>query len=185
MAWNNQHIGRILFLRKRVAGASIGLVISTPIFLLLAVAGIGSTQQNTAAGTCAVTKPNGVVAGTAEQREGSYGNAVLSVEGLRPDSVIVFRGGGPGFVSENGALRMKFGWTRAVPGALTVTGRRLDGVAAPLRLESAPKWPEVGFQASHLVFSAPGCWRVDAQLGDRTDSKLTFVTRVEVRLSAP
>ena len=36
-----------------------------------------------------------------------------------------------------------------------------------------------GFLASYLVFSTPGCWEVTAQVGDREDSKLTFITRVK------
>jgi hypothetical protein len=36
--------------------------------------------------------------------------------------------------------------------------------------------------ASYLVFSTPGCWEVKAQVGHRMDSRITFVTRVEVSL---
>jgi hypothetical protein len=36
-----------------------------------------------------------------------------------------------------------------------------------------------GFLASYLIFSTPGCWEVTAQIGDREDSKITFVTLVE------
>ena len=34
------------------------------------------------------------------------------------------------------------------------------------------------FQASYLIFSTPGCWEVNAQVGEREDSKITFVTKV-------
>jgi len=30
-----------------------------------------------------------------------------------------------------------------------------------------------------LIFPTPGCWEVTAQIGDRADSRITFVTRVE------
>ena len=129
---------------------------------------------------CNVTAPNGIVAGSTERQESSYGNALLSVGpfGLWPEGTVVFKPGGAGFVTRDGALAMKFGWTRAVPGKLQVTGHRLDGPAGPLRLHAPCCYSDVGFQATSLIFPAPGCWEVSAQLGDREDSKLTFVTKV-------
>ena len=80
--------------------------------------------------------------------------------------------------ARDGALGMKFGWTRGIPGKLIVTGHRLDGPAGPLRLYAPCCYGDVGFQASHLIFPTAGCWEVMAQLGDREDSKLTFITKV-------
>ncbi len=37
---------------------------------------------------------------------------------------------------------------------------------------------DIGFQATHVIFPTPGCWEVTAQVGERRDSKITFVTRV-------
>jgi hypothetical protein len=136
---------------------------------------------------CAVTAPNGIVAGEpgavsgqTEWQHASYGNALLSVGpfGLWPEGTIVFKPGGAGSVTPDGALSMKFGWTRGVPGKLNVTGRRLDAEAPPLRIDIPCCYGATGFQASALIFSTPGCWEVTAQIGDRADSKLTFVTRV-------
>lgn len=119
---------------------------------------------------CSVTVPNGVGA--------AYGSALLSVAGLWPNGTIEFKPGGPGFVTSAGALGMKFGWTRGVRGKLNVAGHRLDGAAAPLRLEANNGYGDIGFQASYLIFSTPGCWEVTAQVGAREDSRITFVTKV-------
>lgn len=117
---------------------------------------------------CTVTLSNG---------EG-YGNRLLSVFGLRPDGIVVLRPGGAGFITRDGSLGMKFGWMRGVSGPLTITGHRLDGDAPPLGAQIPAGYGEVGFQASALIFPTPGCWQVNAQIGDRADSKLTFVTKV-------
>jgi hypothetical protein len=133
--------------------------------------------------SCHVTSPNGIVAGSSERNEGSYGNALLSVGpfGLWPNGTVVFKPGGAGFQTKEGALGMKFGWTRGIRGKINVTGRRIDADAPPLRFETnqANDVHSTGFLASYLLFSTPGCWEVTAQVGDREDSKITFVTRVE------
>lgn len=65
---------------------------------------------------------------------------------LWPNGVIVFRNGGPGFVLPDGALQMKFLWFLAVDGPLTITGRRLDAPAPPLRVGMSAQPPSAGFQ---------------------------------------
>ncbi len=122
--------------------------------------------------TCRVTLPGG--------RSGFFGNDKLAVGpfGLWPDGTITFRPGGPGFITSDGALGMKFGWTRGVEGKLTATGRRLDGQAAPLRLHAPNGYGPDGFQASYLIFPTPGCWEVNAQVGGHEDSRITFITSV-------
>lgn len=84
---------------------------------------------------CEVTKPNGIAAGEAGPAPSSYGNREISVGpfGLCPDGILVFKPGGPGFVTRGGALGMKWGWIRGVSGELKVEGRRLDGEAPPGR----------------------------------------------------
>ena len=131
--------------------------------------------------SCHVTTSNSIVAGSSERNEGSYGNALLSVGpfGLWPNGTVVFKPGGAGFQTQDGALGMKFGWTRGIRGKLNVTGRRIDGEAPPLRFETGTPNSDSGFLASYLIFPTPGCWEVTAQVGDREDSKITFVTRVE------
>jgi hypothetical protein len=133
---------------------------------------------------CDVTTPNGIVGGSSERNEASHGNALLSVgpvAGLWPKGTVVFERGGSGLVTRDGALRMKFGWERGARGKLRVTGRRLDGEAPPLQSHVPCCYGEngeTGFQASYLIFPTPGCWEVTAQVGEREDSKLTFITRV-------
>lgn len=129
---------------------------------------------------CDVTVPNGIVAGSSERQDWSYGNALLSVGpfGLWPEGTVVFKPGGAGFITRDGALGMKFGWTRGARGPLNVSGRRLDEPARPLVLEAPNGYGDVGFQASYLIFPTPGCWEVTAQVGEREDSRITFVTKV-------
>jgi hypothetical protein len=129
---------------------------------------------------CDVTVPNGIVAGASERQDWSYGNGLLSVGpfGLWPDGTVVFKPGGAGFITRDGGLGMKFGWTRGVRGKLNVSARRLDRAAAPLVLETNNGYGDVGFQASYLIFPTPGCWEVTAQVGDREDSRITFITKV-------
>lgn len=155
------------------------------IIALLLTAGtshsVVSARQPLQADTpCDVTAQNGVRAGSTERYEGSYGNAQLSVGpfGLWPNGTVVFKPRSSGFVTRDGALGMKFGWTRGVKGKLKVGGRRLDGSAPPLRLDTNDGYGDIGFQASYLIFPAPGCWEVNAQVDEREDSRITFVTRV-------
>ena len=148
--------------------------------LLLTVSSDGSQlpavpAQGTAA--CEVTTPNGIVAGAAEREPSSYGNGQVSVGpfGLWPDGTVVFKPRGPGFVTRDGSLGMKFGWQRGVRGQLRIEGRRLDAPAPPLRAEVSNGYGEIGFQATYLVFSTPGCWEVTGRVGD---ASLKFVTMV-------
>lgn len=138
-------------------------------------------QDPTPSGSaCDVTVPNGIVAGTAKPQRWSYGNNLLSLGpfGLWPEGTVVFKPDGAGFTTPDGGLGMKFGWTRGVPGGLRVSGRRLDAAALPLGFETNAGYGDVGFQPSYLVFSAPGCWEVTAQVGERAESRLVFITRV-------
>ena len=61
-------------------------------------------------------------------------------------------------------------------GQLRIEGRRLDAPASPLRAHVPNGYGEIGFQATALVFSSPGCWEVTGRVGD---ASLTFVTKVE------
>jgi hypothetical protein len=104
----------------------------------------------------------------------SYGNGELGVGGLWPDGVIA---AGPDFVDKDGAIGMKFGWWRNVPGDLEITGARLDGPAPPARGEVPSGYGQTGFQASGIVFPTEGCWEVSGHVGPAT---LTFVTFVVI-----
>jgi hypothetical protein len=155
-------------------------VIALTSVIVAVCSSVSAQQLPQADAACNVTAPNGVRAGLSERQEGSYGNAQLSVGpfGLWPNGTVIFKPGSSGFVTSDGALGMKFGWTRGVRGKLKVTGHRLDGAAAPLRLDTNDGYGDIGFQASYLIFPTPGCWEVNAQVGEREDSKITFVTKV-------
>jgi hypothetical protein len=110
--------------------------LSIRVFVLASVVGaihssVLAQQLPQADDACNVTVPNGIAAGSSERQEWSYGNALLSVGpfGLWPDGTVIFKPGGAGFITRDGALGMKFGWTRGVRGKLKVTGHRLDGPA--------------------------------------------------------
>src|SRR2546428_11512187 len=126
---------------------------------------------------CAVTTPNGIVAGEEQFDSSSYGNRQVSVGpfGLWPDGTVIFKPGGAGFVTRDGSLGMKFGWRRGVPGQLRIEGRRLDAPASPLRAEVPNGYGDLGFQATYVNFSTPGCWEVTGRVGD---ASVTFVTMV-------
>jgi hypothetical protein len=133
--------------------------------VILGVSGVAAPHAQTASAlSCDVTPMNP-----------PFSNASLTVFGPDANGETVFRAGGPGFVTSDGALGMKFGWQRHLRGTLTVEGRRIDGAAAALRSEVNPGYGDIGFQASYLIFPTPGCWEVTGRVGD---ASLTFITRV-------
>ena len=157
----------------------------TLVIAFTSVVGIGlasvpvPSAESPAAARCEVTPPNHIQTGKPQtdvlDRFG-YGNALVSTA-LWPDGAITFKPGGPGFHTPDGALGMKFLWWRPGHEKLTVTGRRLDATAPPLRFSSGQATRE-DFVPSYLIFPTPGCWEVTAQVGDHADSKLIFVTNV-------
>ena len=79
------------------------------------------------------------------------------------------------------AVRMRAGkrgnkvlWIRPAGTQLTVSGRRLDGKAQPMK-STIPCCYPTGFQASGLAFPTGGCWEITGVAGT---SQLTFVTKV-------
>jgi len=151
------------------------MILETLLFGLVMLPSDGSQLLPSPSQTCNVTRPNGVVAGSADPSPGSYGAAGLSTFGLWPNGVVVLRPGGSGFITTDGALGMKFPWQRGVRGELTISGRRLDGDAPPLRALVPAGYGDQGFQATSLIFPTEGCWEVTGRVGD---ASLTFVTSV-------
>ena len=145
-----------------------------PAFVIFALLFLVPTSSSADDVACAVTTPNGIAAGEGDPDRGSHGTAGVSVA-LGGSDTIVFRPGGPGFVTRDGALGMKFGWRRGVPRQLRIAGRRVDAPAPPLRSEVPGGYGARGFQASYVIFPAPGCWEVTGRVGD---ASVTFVTRV-------
>lgn len=117
--------------------------------------------------SCPVTLPPG--------RNERYGNDALAT-GLWPNGRIVFEPGGPGFVFEDGSLGMKSAWWRLRSGRLSITGKRLDGAAPPLRVDVGEGYRDIGFQPATLIFPTPGCWEVTGRLDE---ASLKFITLVE------
>lgn len=68
----------------------------------------------------------------------------------------------------------KVGWRKPTGAALTVSGRRLDGVAAPLQAR-IPDGYHGNFQSSGLFFPSAGCWEITAQAGNSTLAFTTYV----------
>ena len=69
-------------------------------YLTVAVmSSISVSAQELQPDSCHPTKPNGIVAGSSERNDRSYGNALLSVGpfGLWENGTVVFRPGGPVF----------------------------------------------------------------------------------------
>ncbi len=137
--------------------------------------GLTSPVAKADAGACPVTKPGEAPSEIGERLFGSasaFGNSELWVGGLGADGVIA---ADSRFVESDGSIGWKFGWWRVVPGTLTITGRRLDAPAPPLRAAVPDGYGQQGFQASGVYFSTEGCWEVSGTVGS---SELTFVTFV-------
>lgn len=101
---------------------------------------------------------------------------------IPPDSKFRFIPDGPGFIDHDGALGIKMGWWRNIPGSqLEITGRRVDAGAPPLRAYIPSGYPE-HFQASYVVFPMPGCWEIVASIGLQS---LTIVLAVEFIAPGP
>src|SRR5512132_4036244 len=97
-----------------------------------------TTASTVDAERCPVTLPRDVGPPGVSPRDffgwaSSYGNGRLWVGGLWPSGVI---NAGPEYVAKDGSVGMKFGWWRAAPGKLGITGRRLD--APPRRHGGSP-----------------------------------------------
>ena len=105
---------------------------------------------------------------------GRAGSHLISV-GLWPEGMVVFKPGGPGFITPAGALGMKFPWQRGISGRLKIDGRRLDADAPPLRSEVPFGYGDRGFQSSYIIFPTPGCWEVTGRVAD---ASVTFITEV-------
>lgn len=128
--------------------------------------------------TCPVTLPNGSLPpGEKPPPPGhpndAYGNGKLWTVLWRDGKTLVK----PDQIDPDGTLDMKYPWWRGpgVRGPLTITGRRLDAPAPPLRAFIPIGYGDTGFQASGLLFPTEGCWEVTGKSGD---ASLTFVTLV-------
>jgi len=134
---------------------------------------VDGTQHPIPATVCPVTLPNGHnPPGQGLTSRLSHGNGRLWVE-LYPRGII--RPDYYGRARPNGAIAIKFPWTRGVPGHLKITGRRLDADAPALRSSIPGGYGRIGFQSTGVIFPTTGCWEMTGRVGS---ASLTVVTKV-------
>lgn len=77
----------------------------------------------------------------------------------------------------DGLYRAKFGWFRALPGQVRVTGRPAAGPSATFRADvgTVPEYGATGFTPSILQFSRLGCWELTGALGKGRLTLVMFV----------
>jgi hypothetical protein len=154
------------------------LTLTVLVPLALVPAGKNQTQKTKFA-DCTVTipraTPNSLLNGLGTRN--AYWNKNLYAGALWPDTALMVGSQGSGFILPDGSLEMKYPWLRAagLTGKLTITGRRLDAVAPPLKADIPSGYLDSGFQATGLIFPTEGCWEITGKVGDTT---LTFVNRV-------
>jgi hypothetical protein len=139
--------------------------------LLLGLAAAPAVQTSPSTGkastfACPVTRPNGSQPPTKMLTgPNMHGNGQLWVA-LAGDGKIHLQR------NDQGEWGNKVPWFRAVQGALTITGRRLDADAPPLHAVSSG-YGETGFVATLMFFPTEGCWEITGKAGP---GKLTYVT---------
>jgi len=141
-----------------------GPLIAMLVPFLMAILCAGCQGPKSAADSCPVTDPNGEApAGEAESPLYFAQQGLTTV--LWPDGRIPFDPSGPGEIRDDGSLAMKFPFWRGegIRGQLMIGGRRLDGDSPPAFGEIPEGYGDTGFQASAIVFPAPGCWEITAR----------------------
>jgi hypothetical protein len=175
-------------------------ILSSVVVLLLLVAPMGCAAGGGAgalhrpgtatlgASQCQVTVTNNSTPPGERPGQGYDGNGALwtalplngKVVGVRPE-LLSHPGQLPegvfGTIRADGAIAVKFPWwgRRGESDPLTITGRRLDQSASPLRVDAPPGSGKPGFWASRIIFPTVGCWSVTGRAQAGT---LTFTVRV-------
>jgi len=128
--------------------------------------------------TCPVTLPIGAAPSGQDRPFASsalaFGNSELWVVPIQEDGVIRADSRS---VESDGSISAKFGWWRVTSGTLTISGRRLDASAAPLRADVPVGYGSSGFQASGVFFPTEGCWEITGAVGNATLAFVAFVRR--------
>jgi hypothetical protein len=75
-------------------------------------------------------------------------------------------------------------WYKPTGYPLTVTGRRLDGVAPPVLYDISLQSKLGPIQVSRVDFPTAGCWELDAKSGDGT-SELRLIVQVKYLAESP
>ncbi len=127
---------------------------------------------------CKVTLPNGstppatlndTVNPTLDRSAFNHGNGDVWTSLPTDGTLRIF----PRAARIDDTAHVKFPWWRRVP--FTISGRRLDAPAPPLRANMGDGYGLPGFQPSELSFPSEGCWEISAKTDTAT---LTFVQRV-------
>lgn len=82
-------------------------------------------------------------------------------------------------LNPDGSLSWKLGWYRLTSGTLSISGRRLEAEAAPLRTSVPDGYGPIGFQASGVDFPTEGCWQITGSVGTSSLTFVVFVRRTE------
>lgn len=124
---------------------------------------------------CPVTLPNEMHPPGERAADGHYhgnhGNGKLWTTLPTDGKLLITR-------EKDGSTGSKFPWWRAVHGALTIDGRRLDASGGPLRSHIPGGYGQTGFQASGVYFPSEGCWEITGKAGG---AELTFVVEVRIK----
>ena len=123
---------------------------------------------------CEATKPGDTA--PAGERAGSwYTNGSGIWTALYPAGIVTIGGREAGEASPDGTLTIKWPWSRDIPGALKITGRRLGTDPVTLTAEIPDGYDSSGFQPSAISFSGEGCWEVTGKVGA---AELRFVVGI-------
>ena len=148
---------------------------------MLGYAGVSRGASSVGLETCPVTIPTRTVPPDAGFTAAAfnYGGRELRVALYWPNGTLragtLPGGGSMATINPDGSIRLKLGWWRGVRGKLSITGRRVDGRASPLRAHIPDGYGPLGFRPTSLTFPTLGCWRVVGRQGPAT---LSFVVRV-------
>jgi hypothetical protein len=169
------------------------------LLLLTALIGCGQSERSdegqrvraaaVGASRCQVTIPNNSTPPGERPGQGYDGNGALwtalplngDVVGVRKEMLShpseLPAEGVFGVIRTDGSIAVKFPWwgRRGARDPLSITGRRLDQSAPPLRVDRPPGSGSPGFWASRIIFPTEGCWSVTGRAQAGT---LTFIVRV-------
>jgi hypothetical protein len=171
-----RHLAR----ERTMIGRRIGCVKGLAAIVLLALCGVPGAAPSAGARSCPVTIPAHKVRPGFSAAGFNYGNSKLRAHLYWPRGTlsagVLSDGGVMATIDRDGSISAKVGWWVATSERFTVTGRRLDAHARPLRAW-IPRFESygLGFRPVGLRFPTVGCWRVIGQLGR---SSLTFVVKV-------
>lgn len=142
----------------------------------------GTVRVEMPGATCAVTT-SGTSAPPGLTGDRYNGNGALW--GYQPaNGVFTAR---PEDVGADGSIWTKlFWWAAGIDGTFSLSGRRLDAPAQPLRVHGVNRGTQTGFRGSGtwatvVTFPSAGCWKLTARVDDhsrRVGVNLSFVVKV-------